>query len=302
MHVRCLGTAAGGGYPQWNCACDSCASARVCGRSARQVGFAVSGDRVHWWLLNVSVDVVQQLNYCPELAPGPGVRDTPVVGVLLTDAELDHVGGLLELRQTGQLTIAGATPVLDLVERDLHLGTTLEAYCSVRWVRLPEGKPVPLDDRLTVTAVPVGHKRPRYVRTAPREDQHAACVTALLLHDQRSCTDVLYAPTLPAWSRVFAAVAADADAVFVDGTFWHESEIAKTRAAVSGRRRANTMGHLPMTGTGGSLERLAQLKAPVKAYVHLNNTNPTWEAASVESRALAGNGVIVATEGMAWHF
>jgi pyrroloquinoline quinone biosynthesis protein B len=302
IELRCLGSAAGGGYPQWDCACASCAAARVEGRSSRQDSFAVSGDGRRWWLLNASADVVQQINASPDLLPGPGVRDTPVVGVLLTDAELDHIGGLLELRHAKSITIAAAPGVLSLVRDQLALDSILSSYCEVTWLSLPEGSAVRLDESLLVTTVPIGHRRPRYApATALTEGCNAACVTALRLQPGVSSGGVLYAPTLPTWSSDFGELAGISDAVFVDGTFWQEGELVAARADAKCERPTQSMGHLPISGPRGSLEQLSCLKTPVKVYVHLNNTNPAWGPFSSQAAELARSGVIVAKDGMAWH-
>ncbi|MFI5891751.1 pyrroloquinoline quinone biosynthesis protein PqqB [Actinoplanes sp. NPDC051513] len=276
MRIWFLGTAAGGGLPQWNCACPGCRAARDGGRSLRQDTLAVSGDGRSWYLLNAAPDL--RLD-APELRPGPGLRETPVRGVVLTSAELDHTTGLLGLREATALTVFATRPVLAAVPA-LPL---LDHYTAVTRGPLTSGVAVALEGGLTVTPFPLGAKRPRYATGratgAPGEDW----VVGLRLSDGRST--MVYAPCLAAWS----AELADANLVILDGTFFTDDELLRSTGV---RRTARQMGHLPIE------ESLPMLAPGVRyLYTHLNNTNPVARPDSAQRAALRRHGADVAPEG-----
>jgi pyrroloquinoline quinone biosynthesis protein B len=255
MRIRVLGSAAGGGLPQWNCACAHCAEARRTGAHRTQDCVAVSGDGRAWYLLNASPDLRVQLLAAPELAPGPGPRETPVRGVLLSSAELDHTLGLPMLREAGSLAVYATAPVLTALS---PLRAMIDAYTRCAWYEVVPGRAFDLDGGLSVEAVVVGAKRPRYATAMPGD----AWVVAYRITDGRS--SFVYAPCLPAWAP---SIVEGADLVLLDGTFAHEDEM---RRATGRDAPASGMGHLPMEVSRPLLEA-----AGVRfAYTHLNNTNP----------------------------
>ncbi len=272
MKVRFLGTAAGGGLPQWNCACAGCEAARRDGLRRRQDTLAVSGDGRSWYLLNCAPDVDLS---APELRPGPGLRETPLRGVVLTSAELDHTLGLATLREATGIAVHATAPVL-AVAPALPL---LDSYTRVDRHVLAAGAPTPLDGGLTVTAVPLGRKRPRYASAAGEAPDW---VVGLRLSD--SGATLVYAPCLAAWTDDLG----DADLVVLDGTFFHDDELRRHTGV---DRTARQMGHLPIAG---SLPLLAGRRC---LYTHLNNTNPAARPDSPERDLLRRHGVDVAPEG-----
>ncbi|WP_433615753.1 MBL fold metallo-hydrolase [Dactylosporangium sp. CA-139114] len=162
MRVRLLGTAAGGGLPQWNCACDGCA--RAAGVNRTQDCVAVSGDGRAWFLLNASPDLRPQLTAAPELAPGPGRRDTPPRGVLLSTAELDHALRLLTLREASTLTQYGSGCMLDALAGPFPVRTILAQYTTLHCTTVEPGAAIELDGACGHTrwpSVPSGHGTPR---------------------------------------------------------------------------------------------------------------------------------------------
>ncbi|WP_461157401.1 pyrroloquinoline quinone biosynthesis protein PqqB [Saccharopolyspora tripterygii] len=293
MLLHCLGVAAGGGYPQWNCACPGCRKARTAPEQASpHAGMAVSGTGERWFLLNATPDVHHQIAADPSLHPGPGARETPVAGVLLTDAEFDHTIGLLVLREGSSLDVHGTAPVLAALTDHFPVRDLVADYAAVRWNTVDLGKPIDLDERLRVTAFATGSKPPRYVghHAGPGDWE-----TGYLLHDPVSGGTAVYAPTVPSWDENFAEQVAEADCVFVDGTFWTDDEMSRHG---TGDRPGRSMGHMPVSGADGSARHLAALPARRKIYVHVNNTNPILDEASAERAELAALGIEVGRAGL----
>jgi pyrroloquinoline quinone biosynthesis protein B len=248
--MRLLGTAAGGGAPQWNCACLQCGLLRSLGQERLQECAAVSGDGRSWYLLNASPDIRTQLMRTPELAPGPGLRETPVKGVILTDAELDHTLGLFSLREAKTLDVyatAAVTRALRPVRR------MIDPYGDGwRWHALAPGEALKLDGDLTVTPFALGDKRPRYASDVDGK----SWVIGLSLVAEKT---IVYAPCFETWSEALEAALQDADAAVIDGTFRTPDEMPWVR------------GHLSMAE---SLPRLSGYPRTAFRYTHLNNTNP----------------------------
>ncbi|KMS87863.1 pyrroloquinoline quinone biosynthesis protein PqqB [Prauserella rugosa] len=297
MFIHCLGAAAGGGYPQWNCACEGCDKARKSPDLAtKHAGIAVSGDGERWFLLNATPDVHHQIAADSALHPGPGVRQTPVAGVLLTDAEFDHTIGLLMLREESSLTVYGTYPVLDALNRTFPIRGLLSDYAEISWSVVDVDEPVELDDRLRVTAFLTGSKAPRYVGAPPGPSaDRSAWEVGYRLEDTGTGGTAVYAPTLPRWDENFAEQVASADCVFVDGTFWTDDEMS---ARGAGGRTGRSMGHMPVSGEDGSAHRLAALRARRKIYTHINNTNPVLDEDSKERRWLTDLGIEVGRAGL----
>ncbi|MFF4353506.1 pyrroloquinoline quinone biosynthesis protein PqqB [Streptomyces sp. NPDC001530] len=284
-----LGTAAGGGFPQWNCACALCQAARDGKLPARtQECVAVSGNSRDWWLLNASPDIRAQLTATPALAPGPGPRDSPVRGVLLTDAEADHVTGLTVLRGGAGLKVYAAPPVLTTLA---PLRALLDRYAPWEWAdSLTEGGFV-LAGGLVVTAHPVGSKAPKYV-AGPAAD--ARWVTAYRIEDLASGGVLVYAPCLGRWTPALDALLATATCALLDGTFYAADEMGTAVRAPGGQA---AMGHLPVSGAHGSLAALARHPGPRRIYTHLNNTNPLLDKLSDAHARVTWSGVEVLPDG-----
>ncbi|MFC8125002.1 pyrroloquinoline quinone biosynthesis protein PqqB [Streptomyces sp. NPDC057302] len=298
MLLQVLGTAAGGGLPQWNCACPGCTGARAHPeRRRRHASLAVRVGEGRWYVVNATPDIGEQIEGAAELHPGPGARQTPVAGVVLTDAELDHTLGIARLREAHDgFDVVATPPVLDAVREGLRLDAVLGPYTSVRWRELSDGDAGrPLDGAesgISVSAVPLSAKKPRYA--ANSADSSHRWSVALRLRDTGSGRTLLYAPALAVWSDAFEAAARDADCVFVDGTFWDDEEPLRSGFST---RTATGMGHLPVTGPGGTAHRLARLSGRC-LYTHLNNTNPLGNPHAEQHKLLAEWGIEVAAEGM----
>ncbi|MFE9357529.1 pyrroloquinoline quinone biosynthesis protein PqqB [Streptomyces olivaceoviridis] len=300
MLLQVLGTAAGGGIPQWNCACPGCSGARAHpGRRRRHASLAVRADEGRWYLVNATPDIGDQIEAHPVLHPGPGPRQTPVAGVVLTDAELDHTLGIGRLREADGVEILATAPVREAVDTRLRLGAVLSPYTTLTWRELScrgaqplHADPgVPAGSGVRISAVPVSGKRPRYAADAPDDD---SWVVALRLYDPATGGTALYAPAVAAWSDALHRAAAEADCVIVDGTFWDDEEPRRTGISP---RTATGMGHLPVDGPGGTAGILAALSARC-LYTHLNNTNPLVDPAAPQAKRLARLGIEVAEDGM----
>lgn len=297
MLLRVLGTAAGGGIPQWNCACPGCSGARRNpGWRRRHASLAVRAAGGRWYVVNATPDIGDQIEECPELRPGPGARQSPVAGVVLTDAELDHTLGLARLREAHGLRVIATAPVRQALLTKLRLGDVLAPYTALEWQELgsgPERLAAESDDvaDVEIDAIPVSGKRPRYAADSPSDD---AWVIALRLRDRATGATAVYAPALADWPDALQRAAAEADCVIVDGTFWDDEEPRRTGIS---ERTATGMGHLPIDGPHGTAERLAGLPGR-RLYTHLNNTNPLVDPGAPQHKLLAGMGIEVAADGM----
>ncbi|MEU9481021.1 pyrroloquinoline quinone biosynthesis protein PqqB [Streptomyces sp. NPDC048191] len=291
MRVVLLGTAAGGGFPQWNCACSLCTAARDGKLPSRtQECAAVTGNGRDWWLLNASPDLRTQLTATPALWPGPGRRETPLRGVLLTDAEADHVSGLAGLRGAAGLKVYAAPPVRAVLA---PARAALDRYARWEWAdSLAEGGFV-LAGGLVVTAHPVGAKIPKYV-PAQAPEAGAPWVTAYRVESLASGGVLVYAPCVGAWGPELEELCAEADCVLLDGTFFAADEAGAT--VRSGAGQAAT-GHLPVTGPDGTLAALSRHPGARRIYTHLNSTNPLLDPASPARARVAEKGVEVLPDG-----
>ncbi|MBU9294463.1 pyrroloquinoline quinone biosynthesis protein PqqB [Burkholderia multivorans] len=305
MKIRILGSGAGGGLPQWNCNCANCRRARA-GTDGivprTQSSIAVSSDGVDWVLVNASPDILAQLRAAPELQPARAVRDSGIVAVVLCDAQIDHVTGLLMLRErTSPLPLYASAPVLDDLSTALPLVPLLGHYCGAdaHAIALHEPFAIPGAGGIRFTAVPVDSKAPPY---SPRRAAAApGDNVALLIEDVASGRRAFYAPGLADVDDRVQAAMRDADLVLVDGTFWTGTEMIELGLSA---KHAADMGHLAQRGDGmrpGMIDRLRALPAQTrKVLTHINNTNPILDPASAERAHLHGHGIEVAHDGM--HF
>jgi pyrroloquinoline quinone biosynthesis protein B len=294
VRVRVLGSAAGGGFPQWNCHCETCEAARagVRARPRTQSSLAIRGGQGPWFLVNASPDARQQLE---ALTPRQvdGVRAPPIAGVLLTDAEIDHTAGLLLLRESATpVRVFGDQGVEHALRRGYPVLPILERYCGAEWQTLAPERATPLEgSTLTVEPFPAGGDAPRYLGGS----DVALQASGFVFRDGAGGAVVTYAPGLARLDDGMLARFATSDLVLVDGTFWRDDELP--RLGISARS-ARDMGHLPLSGPGGTLEALARLRGPRKVLVHINNTNPILLEDSPEREAVRGAGVEVAYDGL----
>jgi pyrroloquinoline quinone biosynthesis protein B len=297
MWVRVLGSAAGGGFPQWNCACPSCGAVRSGSRPARprsQSSIAVSADSRHWFLVNASPDVHAQIESFPALHPasGPdGNRAVPLQAVLLSDAELDHTLGLLLLREARSLVVHGTAATRDTLYAGTGLLRALEAYCRVEWQPVVPGADVLLAEGLSYRAFDVPTtKKPRF-----GSGDGAGRVVGYRLTDERGGGALVHLPAVQELTPAVRDQLEDCTCLLIDGTCWTDDELI--RLGLAGRT-AREMGHLPISGPGGSLEQLTPLPIGRRIYVHVNNTNPILLEDSPERRTVEEHGMEVAVDGL----
>jgi pyrroloquinoline quinone biosynthesis protein B len=309
MRVRALGTAAGGGFPQWNCACPQCAGFRtgtLQGRPRTQTQAAISPDGIKWFLLNASPDLRTQILSTPELAPQPSPsanRNSPIAAVILTSADVDAVMGLLHLREFQPLLIFSTLGVRRALTEENSLFRVLSrSNPPVRWENLPLDRLVPLatasgaDKKagLFCKAVSLSGGYPDYVSEGLRSTlapEEAVVGLCLVSKEKR----LFYAPNLPGIGDSWMRSVEEADLAILDGNFWKDEELS---AIQKGSKSARQMGHLPMWGERGLLRTAFRPSKTRRVLIHINNTNPILNEQSEECRFVRQSGWEIAYDGM----
>jgi pyrroloquinoline quinone biosynthesis protein B len=295
VRVHILGSAAGGGFPQWNCNCLNCASLRtgsIRAKARTQCSVAVSADGSRWSLLNASPDLRSQIFSFPDLLPKGGVRGSAIDAVLLTDAELDHITGLLSLRESQSIHLYCTSQVFDWVFASNAVFGALNSPARFRVTTVQDRKAETIGCGLGFEAIFVRGKVPTYVKT-PAANCDGAVVGYKLI-DSSIGSSLLHVPAIKEIDERFIAAAAACDCLLFDGSFWSENEM-EIRGA--GTRTASSMGHVPISGAAGSLAQLGDLRIR-KIYTHINNTNPILDETSAERREVERAGWEVAEDGM----
>lgn len=301
MHVKVLGSAAGGGFPQWNCACANCRlvrSGNFPGKARSQAQVAVSEDGVSWFLLGASPDLRFQIESCPQLHPHNSPRHSPICGVVLTSAEVDQCFGLLLLREFQPLNVYATGSVIRIVREQNSMFAMLNRVASgVCWRSIAPGHAFPLcsptgkPSRITCTAITASAKYPAYVGDAHEFPPEDAVVG---LRVSSGVKTLAYFPSCGAITEPVANALGDADLVLFDGTFYSDDELMQM---LGSGPPASEMDHLPVGGNSGSLRRLASIHAKPKLYIHINNTNPMLNESSPEYCAVRDAGWELAEDG-----
>jgi pyrroloquinoline quinone biosynthesis protein B len=292
FRARILGAAAGGGLPQWNCGCPNCNLARA-GRipAQTQSSLAVTADGATWAVLNASPDIREQLARAPSLHP-VGLRKLPLASVLVTNGDIDHVAGLLTLREMQAFTlfatpgiheVLDANPIFDALNRSV-----------VDRAEIALDTPFDLVPGLRATLFAVPGKVPLYMEAGEVQTDLVGEQTVGV----ELCageTRVYYIPGCAMLSDTLAERLEGADAVFFDGTLWCDDEM---RRAGLGEKTGKRMGHMSMSGEDGSIAAFAGLTIGQKVFVHMNNTNPVLRPGSSERAEAEAAGWIIGQDGM----
>ena len=293
FHVRVLGSAAGGGLPQWNCGGDNSIRARrgdlsVPARS--QPSIAVSSDGESWSVINASPDIRDQFSKFPGLHPTAGTRDIPLETICITNPDLDHTIGLLILRESLPYKIVSTPWTRDAILKHNACFRLMKSA----WTGAAINESFFLDSGKCLEAqfFAVAGKVPIYLQEL--EINHPEATVSLRIRDNRTGKQLVYAPGLKEYNEETMKELQKADCRFVDGTFFTENELLTLRPdAVPAR----TMGHAPVTGPHGSLERLATLPGR-SLYIHMNNTNPMLDSNSGATAEVHKAGIEIAFDGM----
>jgi pyrroloquinoline quinone biosynthesis protein B len=295
LRVRILGAGAGGGVPQWNCGCSNCRAARTGEIPSRtQSSIAVSADGERWLLVNASPDVRHQVQW---LAPSRG-RESRIAAIVLTSADVDHVTGLLVLREGGLPPLYATHEVERALTEGLSLLPALGAYGPLDTRRLDPREPVAFADRageplgIRATIIDGRSKPPLYVRTTPGWSEGLGHTVALVLAAEGG-RSIVYAPGVASMGPALEAELAKASAILIDGTCFTDDELAPL-----GGRTAQAMGHMTMGGADGTLSRLARYPNARRIYVHINNTNPVLRPGTPERALVERAGSEIGEDGV----
>jgi pyrroloquinoline quinone biosynthesis protein B len=305
MRIRVLGAAAGGGFPQWNCNHPNSRRARSGDSEAAprtQSSIAVSGDGERWFLFNASPDLRQQINDNPVLHPRRGLRDSPIQGVVLTNADVDHVTGLLTLRESQPLTVYGTERVLGVLGANPIFNVLNPAVVRRRPLKLEE--PVELTgpgdyaSGLMVRPFPVPGKVALWLEDATKGAGFGSVeedTIGLEAWQKNSRKRMFYIPGCAEMTPGLSQRIRGADLLFFDGTLWVDDEMIRDGVGVKTGRR---MGHMSVSGPDGTMAALRDLGIRRKIFIHINTTNPILLDDSPERRAVTGAGWEVAFDGM----
>jgi len=297
MRLKVLGSAAGGGFPQWNCACSNCSRLRqgtLKGRARTQTQVAVSASQDSWILLNASPDLREQITSDPDLAP-TSLRGSPIHSIILTSADTDSVMGLLHLREFQPLRIFATESVQRILNEENSLFRVLRrSDPPVRWEKLPLNQPVSINSELCCRAIPLPGYLPDYVsgqlRATVREEE-----AIVALHLTQGDKKFSFAPTLPAFNDETKCTVAESSLAMLDGTFWTDDELIRVRGS---GKTATEIGHIPLSGPDGIIQQMKTFQNTRRILIHLNNTNPVLDEESAAHRAVVESGWEVSYDGM----
>ena len=295
MKIVVLGSGAGGGYPQWNCRCHICelywkGDPRVARRT--QSSIAVSGDGGQWVLFNCSPDLREQIARNKVLWP-TGLRNSPISGVVLTNGDVDHIGGLLSLRELARFEIFATGDILRILASNSVFDVLAEKSVTRRATR--PGQPFGLPGGIEAELFEVPGKVPLFLEgDAPRTAERTGNTVGIAF-GRPGAQKALYIPGCAAIDETLAERLRQADLVMFDGTVWSDREMAE---AGVGEKTGRRMGHLPVGDHDGSLKRLAALGVPRVIFIHLNNTNPMLVAGSPQRLEIEATGFEIGEDGM----
>jgi pyrroloquinoline quinone biosynthesis protein B len=298
LHFKLLGSAAGGGVPQWNCACPLCLGCRngTHGFISRlQLQAAISCKPGSWFLINASPDLRCQIEGNSILQPSPrqGRRNTPIRGIILTSADLDQVLGVLLLREFQPLTLYATSVVRQVLESNSFFEMLTRIPNQLTWVEISPNVPFVLDDEITCTPISMAGSLPHYAKNL-RIDGSKSRLANIGLIVESGTSRLAYTPSVPEITEELQAIYNSCEVIFVDGTFWSDTELNSTHA---GTPLARAIGHIPMSGDKGMIASLSSVKGPHKIFVHINNTNPVLNQNSSEYKYVCEAGWQIGYDG-----
>ncbi len=292
FRARILGAAAGGGLPQWNCGCENCNLARaglIPPQTQSSVAFTANGS--DWAVLNASPDIRQQLADCPALHP-TGLRDLPLRSVLLTNGDIDHVAGLLTLREMQPFTIYATAGIHEVLDENPIFSAVNRNVVPRK--TLVMGQATEIAPGLTAELFPVPGKVPLYLEGDVVETELLGEQT-VGVHLRAGDHDAFYIPGCATLNDDLRARLKGAELVFFDGTLWRDDEMVR---AGLGQKTGKRMGHMSMSGEDGTIATFAGLDVGKKVFVHMNNTNPVLRPDSDERAEAEAAGWIIGQDGM----
>jgi pyrroloquinoline quinone biosynthesis protein B len=300
LHAVVLGAAAGGGFPQWNSNAPGCRRARSGDPRARprtQASLAVSANDGDWFLLNASPDLRSQIEATAFLHPQQGLRSSPIAGVVLCNADVDAIAGLLHLRERHRFAVYAPRRVLEAIAANPIFGV-LAPDCVSR-IELPLDRTIGLNggSGLAVRGFAVPGKVPLYLESAGQDPgtSEAGDTIGLEIIDQRAGDRLFFIPGCAAVTEALRRRIAGAAVVFFDGTLWRDDEMI--RAGI-GEKTGRRMGHISMSGEGGAIAAFADLGVRRRVFIHINNSNPVLLEDSAERREAEAAGWEIAYDGM----
>ena len=298
MRILILGSAAGGGFPQWNCGCGNCVGIRqkrLRGKARTHAQIALSSDGSSWFLAGASPDLTRQIEISPNLHPRAS-RDSPIAGVVLASADLDHVAGLLLLRELQPFRVYAASSILRILrEENSMFGMLNRVEPQVVWTSMDAGAPFPLlsadgnDSGLRCEALYLSGRYPKYVKSDAAK-LGSLEASAALFFTSTSGKKVAYLPAIGALNDALLQKIDGANLLLFDGTFWSDDELIRVQG---GGETAHQMGHIPVQE---SLQLLNAINVERKMFIHLNNTNPILDESSAEHHAVRQAGWEVAED------
>lgn len=299
MYIYVLGSAAGGGFPQWNCNCPNCHGVRtgtIQAKARTQSSIAVSENGTEWVLLNASPDIRQQLFEFKAAQPARKLRDTGITSVILMDSQLDHTTGLLTLREGCPMNVWCTA----MVHQDLTSGFPVFNMLKhwnggLQYNEINPKQAFKIDGFENLEFLPLIIKSAAPPYSPHRNDPHDGDNIALIIKDHKTQKQLFYAPGLGKIDDQIMQIMQSSDCVMIDGTLWTDDEMQQTGV---GTKTGREMGHLYISGEDGSLSYLNQLSTPKKVLIHINNTNPILNENSSQFAELKANGVEVAYDGM----
>jgi pyrroloquinoline quinone biosynthesis protein B len=300
MFIHVLGSGAGGGFPQWNCNCSNCKGVRegtIKASRRTQSSIAVSANGTDWILFNASPDIKKQMDDFPALQPARQVRDTAISAIVITDAQIDHVTGMLTLREHNKPWDVYTTQA---VYEDLTTGfpvfNILGHFRGINHHEIATDQSsftIPSAEGLVFTAVPLKSEAPPY--SPHRHNTVPGDNIGMRIEDTRTGKNLFYAPGLGVAEPHVIDYMSKADCVLVDGTVWTDDEMSHEGIS---NKRAQEMGHLDQSSKGGIMDILKGMEKPRKFLIHINNTNPILNEDSPQRKTLEASGIEVSYDGM----